>query len=149
MSVFNEDFVIPDKLVGLVIGRGGEKIKRMQMESGCKIRISDSDGTLNRACILTGSQESIDEAKRMLDNIIKRAEERDTQGGGFNNGGGQPQQQFNNGGDRQQQFNNGGGQGRPQYGQQQQQPGQGQQGQQQQFGGQFAGQQQQQPRQQY
>ena len=45
----------------LVIGRGGEQIKRMQMESQCKIRIaSDSDGTAERSCTLTGSQEAIE-----------------------------------------------------------------------------------------
>jgi far upstream element-binding protein len=45
----------------LVIGRGGEQIKRMQMESQCKIRIaSDSDGTSERSCTLTGSQEAIE-----------------------------------------------------------------------------------------
>ena len=34
---FTEDYRIPDSLVGLVIGRGGEQIKRMQQ---------DGDGTM-------------------------------------------------------------------------------------------------------
>lgn len=97
-SVFNEDYKIPDRLVGLVIGRGGEQIKRLQMESGCKIRIaSESDGSIERSCQLTGSQESIDEAKRMIDDVVRRGLSRENnngggQGGGprnFNNGGGQ------------------------------------------------------------
>jgi far upstream element-binding protein len=42
-QAYNEDFKIPDKMVGLVIGRGGEQIKRLQMESGCKIRIASGN----------------------------------------------------------------------------------------------------------
>jgi far upstream element-binding protein len=91
-QVYNEDFKIPDRLVGLVIGRGGEQIKRMQMESQCKIRIaSDSDGTSERSCTLTGSQEAIDHAKHMLDEVIRRGQNREggqQQGGGGGNGGG-------------------------------------------------------------
>ena len=42
------------------------------MESGCKIRIaSDNDGTLERSCTLTGSQMAIDEAKRMIGNLVR------------------------------------------------------------------------------
>jgi len=89
---YNEDFKIPDKLVGLVIGRGGEQIKRLQLESGCKIRIaSDSDGTSERTCTLSGSQESINEAKRMLDEVVKRGMNRENGGGdrgGYQQGGG-------------------------------------------------------------
>lgn len=82
-NVFNEEYRIPDRLVGLVIGRGGEQIKRLQFESGCKIKIvSESDGSLERACTLTGSRESIDEAKRMLDDVVRRGLSRENGGGG-------------------------------------------------------------------
>lgn len=80
---YTEDFRIPDTLVGLVIGRGGEQIKRMQQDSGCKIRIaSDSDGTSERTCTLSGSQESIDTAKRMLSDVVQRGQNREQGGGG-------------------------------------------------------------------
>lgn len=85
---FTEDYRIPDTLVGLVIGRGGEQIKRMQQDSGCKIRIaSDGDGTPERTCTLSGSQEAIDSAKRMLGDIVERGQNRE-QGGGRQQGGG-------------------------------------------------------------
>jgi len=115
---FSEDYKIPDKLVGLVIGRGGEQIKRLQMESGCKIRIaSDGDGTIERSCTLTGSQEAIDEAKRMLNDVVSRGMNRER--GNFNNnagGGGGGYGQNNGGGGGGQfggnrRYNNGGGQG--------------------------------------
>ncbi|RNA08805.1 far upstream element-binding 1 [Brachionus plicatilis] len=107
-SIFNEEYLIPDNMVGLVIGRGGEQIKRLQMESGCKIRIeSESNGSPERACTLSGSQESIDEAKRMLDEVVKRGIDRQ-QGrsqGGYGNGNPGYQQQ-NRGGYQPRRFNN-------------------------------------------
>lgn len=112
---FTEDFKIPDKLVGLVIGRGGEQIKRLQMESGCKIRIaSDGDGTMDRLCTLTaGSQEAIDEAKRRLNDVVARGVNRE-RGNFNNNAGGGGYGQNNNGGGQfggNRRYNNGGGQG--------------------------------------
>jgi len=97
-QIFNEDFKIPDRFVGLVIGRAGEQIKRLQQESQCKIRIaSESDGTAERSCTLTGSQQAIDHAKHMLDEVIRRGQNRAYQQ--QQNGGYQQQQQQNyNGG---------------------------------------------------
>ena len=43
-----ELMMVPDKLVGLIIGRGGEQITRLQAESGCKIQMAqDSQGNLD------------------------------------------------------------------------------------------------------
>lgn len=94
--VFNQDYKIPDKLVGLVIGRGGEQIKRLQQDSQCKIRIaSESDGTPERSCTLTGSQEAIENAKQMLDQVVQRGlsrennyQNRNNQTGGYRNNNG-------------------------------------------------------------
>nr|XP_023672759.1 far upstream element-binding protein 3-like [Paramormyrops kingsleyae] len=56
-----------------VIGRGGEQITKIQLESGCKIQIaSDSGGLLERPCTLTGTPESIEQAKRLLGQIVER-----------------------------------------------------------------------------
>uniref|UniRef100_A0A8C5G201 Far upstream element-binding protein 3-like n=1 Tax=Gouania willdenowi TaxID=441366 RepID=A0A8C5G201_GOUWI len=56
-----------------VIGRGGEQITRIQLESGCKIQIaSDSGGLMERPCSLTGTPESIEQAKRLLVQIVDR-----------------------------------------------------------------------------
>uniref|UniRef100_A0A8C7TQH0 Far upstream element binding protein 3 n=1 Tax=Oncorhynchus mykiss TaxID=8022 RepID=A0A8C7TQH0_ONCMY len=68
-----EDFKVPDKMVGFIIGRGGEQITRIQLESGCKIQIAaDSGGMMDRACTLTGSPENIEQAKRLLSQIVDR-----------------------------------------------------------------------------
>lgn len=104
--VFNQDYKIPDKLVGLVIGRGGEQIKRLQQDSQCKIRIaSESDGTPERSCTLTGSQEAIEQARQMLDQVVQRGlsrennyQNRNNNGGAGGNGGGYRNNNYGGGG---------------------------------------------------
>ncbi|XP_070990166.1 far upstream element-binding protein 3-like isoform X4 [Oncorhynchus clarkii lewisi] len=72
-AIMTEDFKVPDKMVGFIIGRGGEQITRIQLESGCKIQIAaDSGGMMDRACTLTGSPENIEQAKRLLSQIVDR-----------------------------------------------------------------------------
>uniref|UniRef100_H3CK02 K Homology domain-containing protein n=1 Tax=Tetraodon nigroviridis TaxID=99883 RepID=H3CK02_TETNG len=72
--VITEDYKVPDRMVGFIIGRGGEQINRIQLESGCKIQIAaaDSGGLLERPCSLTGTPESIEHAKRLLVQIVDR-----------------------------------------------------------------------------
>uniref|UniRef100_A0A3B3S107 Far upstream element binding protein 3 n=1 Tax=Paramormyrops kingsleyae TaxID=1676925 RepID=A0A3B3S107_9TELE len=73
LAIITEDFRVPDKMVGFIIGRGGEQITKIQLESGCKIQIaSDSGGLLERPCTLTGTPESIEQAKRLLGQIVER-----------------------------------------------------------------------------
>uniref|UniRef100_A0A8C8FKM3 K Homology domain-containing protein n=1 Tax=Oncorhynchus tshawytscha TaxID=74940 RepID=A0A8C8FKM3_ONCTS len=73
LAVLTEDFQVPDRMVGFIIGRGGEQITRIQLESGCKIQIaSESGGMMDRACSLNGTPESIEQAKRMLGQIVDR-----------------------------------------------------------------------------
>uniref|UniRef100_A0A8C2X7L0 K Homology domain-containing protein n=1 Tax=Cyclopterus lumpus TaxID=8103 RepID=A0A8C2X7L0_CYCLU len=51
----------------------GEQITRIQLESGCKIQIAaDSGGLMERPCSLTGTPESIEQAKRLLIQIVDR-----------------------------------------------------------------------------
>ncbi|XP_060697489.1 far upstream element-binding protein 3 isoform X1 [Hemiscyllium ocellatum] len=81
-TIMSEEYKVPDKMVGFIIGRGGEQISRIQMESGCKIQIApDSGGLPERSCTLTGSPESIEEAKRLLGQIVDRCRN----GPGFHN----------------------------------------------------------------
>uniref|UniRef100_A0A8C2L1A7 Far upstream element (FUSE) binding protein 3 n=1 Tax=Cyprinus carpio TaxID=7962 RepID=A0A8C2L1A7_CYPCA len=57
-AIITEDFKVPDKMVGFIIGRGGEQITRIQLESNCKIQIAaDSGGMMDRPCTLTGTPE--------------------------------------------------------------------------------------------
>uniref|UniRef100_A0A2K5SAD4 Far upstream element binding protein 1 n=1 Tax=Cebus imitator TaxID=2715852 RepID=A0A2K5SAD4_CEBIM len=72
-SVMTEEYKVPDGMVGFIIGRGGEQISRIQQESGCKIQIApDSGGLPERSCMLTGTPESVQSAKRLLDQIVEK-----------------------------------------------------------------------------
>ncbi|XP_035254666.1 far upstream element-binding protein 2-like isoform X1 [Anguilla anguilla] len=68
-----EDYSVPDGMVGLIIGRGGEQINKIQQDSGCKVQIApDSGGLPERSVSLTGSPDSIQKAKMLLDEIVSR-----------------------------------------------------------------------------
>jgi len=77
---FQEDYHIPDKFVGLIIGKGGEQITRLQAESGCKVQISQlrpdaGSGGPNppdRIANLSGTREAIERARKIMDDIISR-----------------------------------------------------------------------------
>ena len=44
-----QEILVPDKMVGLIIGRGGDVNSRLQLESGAKIQMApDSLGMLDR-----------------------------------------------------------------------------------------------------
>ncbi|XP_043208493.1 far upstream element-binding protein 2-like isoform X3 [Amphibalanus amphitrite] len=94
-GVETEEIKIPDRMVGLIIGRGGESISRLQTESGAKIQMSPQsmDGSVERTCTLTGSRPAIERAKELIDAIVaSRANEtgrdRMGMGGGVGGGGG-------------------------------------------------------------
>lgn len=69
----SEEYKVPDKLVGLVIGRGGEQLHRLQADTQCKVQIApDSNGSSERTFTLVGTKEAIERAKRSIDEILKR-----------------------------------------------------------------------------
>ncbi|XP_043102748.1 far upstream element-binding protein 2 isoform X2 [Puntigrus tetrazona] len=72
-SSLTEEYRVPDGMVGLIIGRGGEQINKIQQESGCKVQIApDSGGLPDRSVSLTGGPEAIQKAKMLLDDIVSR-----------------------------------------------------------------------------
>jgi far upstream element-binding protein len=70
-SPSTEVMMVPDKMVGLIIGRGGEQITRLQAESGCKIQMAqDSQGMSERQCTLSGPPGAIAQARQSIERII-------------------------------------------------------------------------------
>ncbi|CAK1543559.1 unnamed protein product [Leptosia nina] len=69
-QAINDYIRVPDKMVGLIIGRGGEQITRLQAETGCKIQMAPDSGQPDRLCTLTGSREAIARAKELVNNIV-------------------------------------------------------------------------------
>jgi len=72
-NLTTEEFPVPDAMVGLIIGRGGDQITKIQADSGCRVAVvPQSTGGTSRPCTLTGNPEQIAEAKKMLADIIAR-----------------------------------------------------------------------------
>uniref|UniRef100_A0A5K3EKV9 KH domain-containing protein n=3 Tax=Mesocestoides corti TaxID=53468 RepID=A0A5K3EKV9_MESCO len=65
---------IPDRFVGLVIGKKGEQITALQNDSNCKVQISQEGGRPERVVTLTGTPQQVAHAKQLLNEIIERAE---------------------------------------------------------------------------
>lgn len=74
-SMLVEEVMIPNKLVGLVIGRGGEMINKLQSESGAKIQVApdpppDMAGIVHeRQITITGMSDAVNKAKSLIDEI--------------------------------------------------------------------------------
>jgi len=63
---------VPDDMVAMIIGKGGEQIKRLQAESGCEILLPlESPGGWHRlsVCCITGSPEAQDLIDKKIWNI--------------------------------------------------------------------------------
>lgn len=77
---------VPQNKVGRVIGKGGSKIREIQEMSGAGVKIlkdqMSSDGMV--ACELTGTEDCMCEAKRLIDECCQDS----GFGGGYGRGGG-------------------------------------------------------------
>ncbi|KIW06381.1 uncharacterized protein PV09_02835 [Verruconis gallopava] len=65
--------MVPDKTVGLIIGRGGETIRDLQEKSQCHINIVGENKSVNgmRPVNLIGSTEAAEYARKMIEEIVK------------------------------------------------------------------------------
>ncbi|XP_029180274.1 far upstream element-binding protein 3-like isoform X2 [Acropora muricata] len=73
-SMVSEDVRIPNRFVGLIIGRGGEQINKLQSETGAKIQVAPDPppGQMlppDRNVSINGSREAVDKAKNLLNRI--------------------------------------------------------------------------------
>ncbi|XP_013882311.1 far upstream element-binding protein 2 [Austrofundulus limnaeus] len=75
-SAVTEEYRVPDSMIGLIIGKGGEQINKIQHDSGCKVQIAhDSVGLPERSISLTGSADAVQRAKALIDDIVSRGHE--------------------------------------------------------------------------
>jgi len=94
--------LVPDRTVGLIIGRGGETIRDIQDKSGCHVNIVGEAKSQNgqRPVNLIGSPQAAEDAKRLIMEIVESDNagtgplsgmsrpERGAPGGGGGGGGG-------------------------------------------------------------
>ncbi|KAF4548239.1 KH domain-containing protein 3 [Elsinoe fawcettii] len=64
--------LVPDKTVGLIIGRGGETIRDLQERSGCHVNIVGENKSINgrRPVNLIGTREAADKAEAIIWEIV-------------------------------------------------------------------------------
>uniref|UniRef100_M4CU82 K Homology domain-containing protein n=1 Tax=Brassica campestris TaxID=3711 RepID=M4CU82_BRACM len=77
---------IPNMRVGVIIGKGGETIKSLQLQSGAKIQVTrDMDADPNaatRTVDLTGTPDQISRAEELINQVLQEAESGGTVGSG-------------------------------------------------------------------
>jgi far upstream element-binding protein len=90
----SSQIMVPDRTVGLIIGRGGETIRDLQERSGCHVNIVGENKSVNglRPVNLIGSPTAAALAKELIMEIV----DSDTKTMGEGGGGAQQQQQSNN-----------------------------------------------------
>lgn len=77
-----EEYPVPDNMVGLIIGRGGDQITKIQADTGCRVAVvPQPTGSVTRPCTLTGTVEQITAAKEKLNDIISRGQKGDSSQG--------------------------------------------------------------------
>lgn len=70
-----QELPVSPNVIGMVIGKGGENIRKIQAETGCKVQFDTTklDAQGNKICQFTGTQEEISKAiamvKELIDNI--------------------------------------------------------------------------------
>lgn len=64
---------VPNDIVGLIIGKGGETIRQLTVESGAKIQVAKKsvDSTGMRNVFVEGPDDKYRKAKEMIDDIIR------------------------------------------------------------------------------
>lgn len=64
---------VPKTAVGVVIGKGGDMIKKIQGETGCKLQFiqGKNDQPGDRRCIICGTKQQVEDAKQTIVELIE------------------------------------------------------------------------------
>ena len=64
---------VPNECVGLIIGKGGETIRYLQMKSGSKIQVAKKEipGTSLRNVFIEGQPDKFEGAKVLIEEIVE------------------------------------------------------------------------------
>ncbi|XP_019852923.1 PREDICTED: far upstream element-binding protein 1-like isoform X2 [Amphimedon queenslandica] len=66
---------VPNRMVGLVIGRQGEMINKLQAESGAKIQVAPDGSEVSgeRSVSISGTPDTVEKAKLLVNGVIENA----------------------------------------------------------------------------
>ncbi|ULU01044.1 hypothetical protein L3Y34_001438 [Caenorhabditis briggsae] len=67
-------YPVPEKVVGLVIGKGGSEIRLIQQTSGCRVQMDPDHASMNgiRNCTIEGLPDQVAIARQMITQVINR-----------------------------------------------------------------------------
>ncbi|XP_022912976.2 far upstream element-binding protein 1 isoform X2 [Onthophagus taurus] len=84
------EVLVPRAAVGVVIGKGGDMIKKIQQETGAKVQFQQAreEGPGERRCYLSGKPQQVDQARQRIEELIDSVHRRDTDGNGGGGGRG-------------------------------------------------------------
>lgn len=73
-SDYQEELKVPNAMVGLIIGRGGDQIQKLQMQTGGQVVITKESemlpGETHRSIFLKGSRDVVQQLREKIDDII-------------------------------------------------------------------------------
>lgn len=66
------EVAVPRAAVGVVIGKGGDMIKKIQAETGARVQFQQGrdEGPGDRRCLLTGKSQNVDMARQRIEELI-------------------------------------------------------------------------------
>ncbi|EEC08006.1 KH domain RNA binding protein, putative, partial [Ixodes scapularis] len=88
----SQEVLVPKQAVGVVIGKQGDMIKRIQQETGARVQFQQpqDDNAPDRVCLLTGGPEQVHHAASFIGELIQSVLVRGRGRGGFDGGFGGP-----------------------------------------------------------
>lgn len=64
------EFVIPESVVGFVIGRRGASVKQVEEESGARVQFKDQQGTKDKVVVITGRPVCVQSAQELIQTAV-------------------------------------------------------------------------------
>ncbi|KAI9489282.1 hypothetical protein BDB00DRAFT_843709 [Zychaea mexicana] len=69
-AYIQEECSVPNHMVGLLIGKGGDNLKKIERMSGAKVQIAPDMGELERKVHMTGEEDQVKIARDMIQQIV-------------------------------------------------------------------------------
>jgi len=78
------NFAVGKEYVGIVIGRGGDTIKRLQSETGAKVQFNtiDPNAPGDRYLVIQGTKEQVAEVEGRVKDLLTKVQQKDNRGAG-------------------------------------------------------------------
>eukprot|EP01050_Picozoa_sp_SAG11_P006298 SAG11_NODE_483_length_9069_cov_31.093534_2_plen_215_part_00 len=88
-NIVTEIVTVANACIGMIIGKGGEQIRQLQIKSGAMIQVTRDDGIPSdtRTITVMGPPEEVGHAKELIKEITDSAARRDAMMGGGADGG--------------------------------------------------------------